>query len=104
MLNLNLDEIRVRNNYISNELIKPEILSNPNVCKVLAREQRELTQILNQYDMLQKVEKQINDDLAIIHKGKLLYNSTYENFHRQMESRTIEDEFIRIVTGKGGDA
>jgi sodium transport system ATP-binding protein len=46
----------------------------------------------------------LSDDLAIIHKGKLLFNSTYENFHRQMESRTIEDEFIRIVTGKGGDA
>lgn len=46
----------------------------------------------------------LSDDLAIIHKGKLLYNDTYEHFHGQLKARTIEDEFIRIVTGKGGDA
>jgi sodium transport system ATP-binding protein len=43
----------------------------------------------------------LSDDLAIIYKGKLLYKDTYESFLRQMKSRTIEDEFIRIV---GGDA
>jgi len=43
----------------------------------------------------------LSDDLAIIHKGKLLFSDTYENFLKQMKSRTIEDEFIRIV---GGDA
>jgi sodium transport system ATP-binding protein len=43
----------------------------------------------------------LSDDLAIIHKGKLLFNDSYENFLQQMKSRTIEDEFIRIV---GGDA
>ncbi len=43
----------------------------------------------------------LSDDLAIIHKGKLLFNDTYENFLQQMKSRTIEDEFIRVV---GGDA
>jgi sodium transport system ATP-binding protein len=41
----------------------------------------------------------LSDDLAIIHKGKLLFNDTYENFLQQMKSRTIEDEFIRIVGG-----
>lgn len=46
----------------------------------------------------------LSDDLAMIHKGKLLYNDTYETFHKQMKSRTMEDEFIRIVTGNGGDA
>lgn len=43
----------------------------------------------------------LSDDLAVIHKGKLLYNDTYERFLGQMKSKTIEDEFIRIV---GGDA
>lgn len=46
----------------------------------------------------------LSDDLALIHRGTLLYNDTYENFTRQMKSRTLEDEFIRIVTGEGGDA
>lgn len=43
----------------------------------------------------------LSDDMAIIHKGKLLFNETYENFLQQMKSRTIEDEFIRFI---GGDA
>jgi len=41
----------------------------------------------------------LSDDLAIIHKGRLLFNDTYENFLQQMKSRTIEDEFIRVVGG-----
>ncbi len=43
----------------------------------------------------------LSDDLAIIHQGKLLYSDTYENFLRQMKSKTIEDEFIRIVETPG---
>jgi len=42
----------------------------------------------------------LSDELAIIHKGKLLYDDTFENFLRQMKSKTIEDEFIRIVGGE----
>jgi sodium transport system ATP-binding protein len=42
----------------------------------------------------------LSDDLAIIHRGKLLYNDTYENFLQQKKSRTIEDEFIRVVGGE----
>jgi sodium transport system ATP-binding protein len=40
---------------------------------------------------------QLSDDLAIIHKGKLLYNGTYESFAGQMQAESLEDEFIRIV-------
>lgn len=46
----------------------------------------------------------LSDDLAIIHKGKLLYIDTYEQFFKQLKSRTIEDEFIRIVSSAGGVA
>jgi sodium transport system ATP-binding protein len=40
---------------------------------------------------------QLSDDLAIIHKGILLYNGTYEEFTKQMKADSLEDEFIRIV-------
>ena len=40
---------------------------------------------------------QLSDDLAIIHKGKLMYNGAYEEFTRQMQADSLEDEFIRIV-------
>ncbi len=46
----------------------------------------------------------LSDDLAVIHKGKLLYNDTFEQFLKQMKSKTIEDEFIRIVGSAGGEA
>lgn len=41
----------------------------------------------------------LSDDLAIISNGRLLFNDTYDNFLKQMTSRTIEDEFIKIVGG-----
>ena len=40
---------------------------------------------------------QLSDDLAIIHKGTLLYNGTYEGFSAQMKVDSLEDEFIRII-------
>lgn len=39
----------------------------------------------------------LSDDLAIIHKGQLQYNDTFENFQNQMQTPTLEDEFIRFV-------
>ena len=37
------------------------------------------------------------DDLAIIHKGNLIHSSTMEEFRNQMQSRSLTEEFIRIV-------
>lgn len=39
----------------------------------------------------------LSDDLAIIHRGKLLFNDTFDNFLQQMKTKSIEDEFIRIA-------
>lgn len=39
----------------------------------------------------------LSDDMALIHKGKLLYNGTYKDFQRQMREESIEEEFIRLV-------
>jgi sodium transport system ATP-binding protein len=37
------------------------------------------------------------DDLAIIHKGDLIYSSTMEEFREQMKSKNLTEEFIRII-------
>lgn len=37
------------------------------------------------------------DDLAIIHKGRLIYSATMEDFRQQMQANTLTEEFIRIV-------
>ena len=41
--------------------------------------------------------QQLCDDLAIIHKGNIFYNGTYNNFSENMKTDSLEDEFIRIT-------
>lgn len=43
----------------------------------------------------------LSDDMAIIHKGRLFFSGTFQSFKDQMESPSLEDEFIRIVEGGG---
>jgi ABC-type Na+ transport system ATPase subunit NatA len=38
------------------------------------------------------------DELAIIHKGDLIYNGLFSEFNAGMQEATLEDEFIRIAT------
>jgi len=40
---------------------------------------------------------QLCDDLAIVHRGKLLFNGTYNQFSGEMQAPTLEDEFIRRI-------
>ena len=42
------------------------------------------------------------DDLAIIHRGKLCFNSSYKAFQEQMQTASMEDEFIRIIEESSG--
>lgn len=37
------------------------------------------------------------DDLAIIHKGKILYQDTMEEFRKNMETKSLTAEFVRII-------
>ena len=37
------------------------------------------------------------DDLAIIHKGDMLFNGTMETFKKEMQAKNLTAEFIRIV-------
>ena len=39
----------------------------------------------------------LSDDLAIIHKGKLIFSGSYKDFQSQMRTPSVEDEFIRLV-------
>jgi sodium transport system ATP-binding protein len=37
------------------------------------------------------------DDIAIIHRGRLYFDGTREEFESQMTESSYEDEFIRMV-------
>lgn len=39
----------------------------------------------------------LSDDLAIIHRGRLIYSGTYQEFTAQMQTQSVEDEFVRLV-------
>ncbi|HTS00526.1 MAG TPA: ATP-binding cassette domain-containing protein [Bacteroidota bacterium] len=39
----------------------------------------------------------LSDDLAIIHRGTLIFSGTYKDFENQMQTRSVEDEFVRLV-------
>ena len=43
------------------------------------------------------------DKLAIIHKGKLFFNGSYDEFNSQNQSDTLEDEFIRLINKGNND-
>ena len=42
---------------------------------------------------------QLSDDLAIIHRGRLIYQGTHDAFVAGMEAPSLEDEFIRLIQG-----
>jgi sodium transport system ATP-binding protein len=44
---------------------------------------------------------QLCDDVALIHRGRLLYDGTYEAFKRDMQAPSLEDEFIRRIEAVG---
>jgi len=39
----------------------------------------------------------LSDDLAIIHRGRLIFSGTYQEFTAGMQTQSVEDEFIRLV-------
>ena len=39
------------------------------------------------------------DDIAIIHKGRLYFKGTKEEFEASMTQETYEDEFVHLVQG-----
>jgi len=49
------------------------------------------THIMSEVDML-------CDDLAIIHRGSLVYSGTYESFKNNMQTSNLSDEFVRLAT------
>lgn len=44
----------------------------------------------------------LSDDLAVIHKGRLLFCDTFGRFTEGMRSKTIEDEFIGMIEAAEG--
>ncbi len=66
MIQEKIKKIIERHSFLMEELSKPDVVSDQNKFRRLAREQNELTEILEVNARLQKVTMQIEDDLEII--------------------------------------
>lgn len=99
MLSLNIDDLRDRNEFLTSELVKPEILSNQNKYKILAREHRDLQQIIKQYDKLKLLEKQIEDDQNIINsdEDEELVAIAREELESLIEKKDKTEEDLKIM-------
>jgi sodium transport system ATP-binding protein len=60
-------------------------------CKAQGKTEIFSSHIMSEVDLL-------CDDLAIVHKGNLLFNGTMNEFKGQMQADNLTAEFIRIVT------
>ncbi len=49
------------------------------------------THIMSEVEML-------SDDLAIVHRGAMVYSGTYDNFKSNMQTDNLSDEFVRLAT------
>jgi len=103
MLEKKIEKIKARNSFLMDELSKPEIATNQNKFRELAREQSELTEILMVSNKLEAVTKQIEDDLEIIRGGEddelvLIAKDEIEGLKEQQEN--LEEELKLLLIPK----
>jgi peptide chain release factor 1 len=66
MIEAKIDKMRARNEELTEELSKPEVMSDQQKYGKLAREQNELNQVISFYDQLEEIVNQIEEDQQII--------------------------------------
>lgn len=70
MIQEKIQKLKERNNFLLQELSKPDVASDSNKFRKIAREQSELSEILTVSDKLEKITSQVEDDLEIIHDNE----------------------------------
>lgn len=122
MIQEKIANLKERNNYLLQELSKPEIVSDPNKYKKLAREQSDLSEILEVSKKLEKIVIQIEDDLEIIHNNEdedlvLIAKDEIENLESERDKleenlkvllipkdpNDSKNAIVEIRAGTGGD-
>jgi peptide chain release factor 1 len=99
MLVEKIEKIRSRNAMLMENLSRPEIIANPLKFKELAREQRELYNILYSYDKLQAITRQIDEDRKIIEMEEdyELVTIAKEELEELEEKRDKYEEDLRML-------
>lgn len=103
MIDQQIVKIRDRHSFLTNELIKPEIAADQKLFGKLAREQNELTHILEYYDKLQSVVKQVEDDRDVIKSDEdeeLVMIAREELDQLEKEQHKLEEELKLMLVPK----
>ena len=73
-----------------------DIMASQSIIRLIKECREEGKTVIFSSHRLSEIES-LCDDLAIIHKGSLYFNGSYEDFELQKKGKSIEDEFIRLV-------
>ncbi len=103
MIDAKIDKMRSRNKELTEELSRPEVFSDQQKFGKFAREQNELNQIINFYDQLEDLIKQIEEDEKIIesNEDEDLVAIASEEIEELNEKRSeMEEEFKHLLIPK----
>ncbi len=73
-----------------------DVISAENIIALIRNCKQEGKTVIFSSHIMSEVDL-LCDDLVIIHKGKLCFNETMDDFRNQMQSNNITEEFIRII-------
>ncbi len=73
-----------------------DVISAENIINLIRQSKENGKTVIFSSHIMSEVEL-LCDDLAIIHQGKLIYQSTMEEFRAQMQAESLTKEFIRII-------
>jgi len=73
-----------------------DVITAENIIKLIRNCKEEGKTVIFSSHIMSEVDL-LCDDLAIIHKGKMLFTGTMDEYKEQMQAENITSEFIRIV-------
>lgn len=103
MIDSKIDKMRARDKELTEELVKPEILSDQQKFGKLAREQNELNHVINFYDQLSDLVHQIEEDQKIIESNEdedLVEIASEEIENLNVKRQEMEEELKHLLIPK----
>lgn len=74
-----------------------DVITARNIIRLIRQCRDEGKTVIFSTHIMSEVEM-LCDDLAIIHRGSLVYSGTYEAFKSNMQTQSLSDEFVRLAT------
>ncbi|MEM6767589.1 MAG: ATP-binding cassette domain-containing protein, partial [Bacteroidota bacterium] len=76
-----------------------DVISSENIIGLIRNAKTQGKTVIFSSHIMSEVDL-LSDDLAIIHKGKLRFNGTMDEFRASMKDYTLTEAFIKTVTEK----